>query len=77
MNEARKELWIVGKTRAVAGPFTYYDFVGVYDDKFAALERCVEPGMFIAPVKLNESLPCDPLLWEGVEWPDGELVPRA
>jgi len=60
-------LWIVGKVNK--SNRKEWEFHGVFDRKDMAEEACKDDRYFIGPVKLNEVLPDDPVLWPGAYYP--------
>lgn len=62
-----KTLWICGKAET---PFTAaWEFQGVFESEALAVSACLNERYFIGPAVLNQTLPDDPIAWDGCYYP--------
>lgn len=61
-------LWIVGQKKGADDDAWTWGFEGVFDSEEKAIKACRKDDYFIAPSKINFSIP-DCNIWEGAYYP--------
>jgi len=62
------KLWIVGRALDPEDK-RVWAFIGMFDDKQAAIEACTTRDHFVGPAILNERLPDELESWPGAYYP--------
>jgi len=67
-----KEFWLVGSIKNDMKP-AEQEFQGLFDSEEKAAAACnCKPNWFIAPLKLNETMPDETTAWAGLYYPEIE-----
>jgi hypothetical protein len=70
MNENKIILWVVGRYKGTKDLEVIWDFQGIFELEDDAVKACRDRTYFVAPAKLNVSLPHETFEWVGVYYPE-------
>lgn len=67
------DLWLVGYwPEEQLEPL--WEVVGIYDSEEKALENCLNWQYFLAPIKLNYTVPKEVVEWPGLRFPKKDVL---
>ena len=72
-----ENLWLVGRFISIHDDGTCWEWIGIFDTEWRAVDACQDETYFIGPAKLNESLPYETVDWPGCYYPKSNYLPEA